>query len=284
MEQIPAAAQTYTLHQDLGLRATRLQQRLAAHAPGPDGPGQELQEGVAEFASLFIFQMLQVMRRTIPQSGLLDKGFAHELYTSLFDQEIARQLARREDLGLTSLLLRQFREQGTDAPPPIPRKASLEAYKQPGKASIELYKQQMPPGPDAFALPANGFLSSHFGWRHDPFDQETKWHNGIDIATAAGSVVRAAAPGIVAFSGSRPGYGNLLIIEHQNGYQTYYGHNAENLVLSGAQVKGGQPIARVGQTGRATGPHVHFELRKDGQALDPTIFLRSGGLPAAQGS
>src|SRR5262245_44535668 len=241
MEQLPAAAQTYTLHQDLDLRATRLQQRLMAHTPGSDGHGQELREGVAEFASLFIFQMLQVMRRTIPQSGLLDKGFAHELYTSLFDQEIARQLARREDLGLTPLLLRQFREHGGDALPAIPR-----------KASIETYKQQIHPSPDAFALPTDGFLASHFGWRHDPFDQETKWHNGIDIATAAGSIVRAAAPGMVAFSGSRPGYGNLLIIEHQNGYQTYYGHNAENLVVSGEHVTGGQPIARVGQTGRAT--------------------------------
>src|SRR5919108_1181962 len=274
MEQIPAAAQTYTPHQDLGLRATRLQQRLTTHTSGPDGDGQELQEGVAEFASLFIFQMLQVMRRTIPQSGLLDKGFAHELYTSLFDQEIARQLARRGDLGLTALLLRQFREQGADAPPPGQRKASLETYRQQMRPSPE-----MRPNPDAFSLPTDGLLSSHFGWRHDPFDQETKWHNGIDIATAAGSLVRAAAPGIVAFSGSRPGYGNLLIIDHQNGYQTYYGHNAENLVLSGEYVQGGQPIARVGQTGRATGPHVHFELRKDGQALDPTIFLRSGGLP-----
>jgi len=273
MEKMPSAAQTYTLHQDLGLRATRLQQRLTAHTPGPDGHGQELREKVAEFASLFIFQTLQVMRQTIPQSGLLDKGFAHELYTSLFDQEIARQMARREDLGLTALLLRQFREQGAEAPPPVQRKASLETY-----------KQQMPPSPAAFSLPTDGFLSSHFGWRHDPFEQETKWHNGIDIATVAGSIVRAAAPGMVAFSGSRPGYGNLLIIDHQNGYQTYYGHNAENLVLSGEHVKGGQPIARVGQTGRATGPHVHFELHKDGQALDPTIFLRKGGFPTVQGS
>jgi murein DD-endopeptidase MepM/ murein hydrolase activator NlpD len=272
MEQMPAAAQTYTLHQDLDLRATRLQQRLTAHTPDPGGHGQELREGVAEFASLFIFQMLQVMRQTIPQSGLLDRGFAHELYTSLFDQEIARQLARRGDLGLTSLLLRQFREQGIDTPPPVQRKDALETY-----------RQQMHPSPAVFSLPTDGFLSSHFGWRHDPFDQETKWHSGIDIATAAGAIVRAAAPGMVAFSGSRPGYGNLLIIDHQNGYQTYYGHNAENLVLSGEHVNAGQPIARVGQTGRATGPHLHFELRKDGQELDPAVFLRSG-LPTVQGS
>jgi murein DD-endopeptidase MepM/ murein hydrolase activator NlpD len=221
-----------------------------------------MREEVAEFASLFIFQMLQVMRRTIPQSGLLDKGFAHDMYMSLFDQEVARQIARRGDFGLTSLLLRQFSEQEAAPRPPGQRAEALQAY-----------RQQLPQYAEVFALPADGFLSSPFGWRRDPFVEESKWHNGIDIAASAGALVRAVAPGTVNFSGPRPGYGNLVILEHQNGYQTYYGHNAENLVPSGTQVQQGQPIARVGQTGHATGPHVHFELRKDGQALDPAVFL-----------
>lgn len=265
MEGIPSAVQTYALQQNLGARATTLQHRLAALAPSPDGPSQEMQEGVAEFASLLIFQMLQVMRRTIPQSGLLDKGFAHDVYMSLFDQEVARQIAQRGDFGLTSLLLRQFRDQEAAPLPPGQRKDALQAY-----------RQQLPQSPDLFSLPTDGFLSSHFGWRRDPFEQGTKWHSGIDIAAAARSLVRAAASGTVGFSGPRQGYGNLVILEHQNGYQTYYGHNAENLVPSGAQVRRGQPIARVGQTGRATGPHVHFELRKDGQPLDPAVFVGEG--------
>ena len=265
MEGMPSVVQTYSLQQDLGIRATTLQHQIATLAPSPDGHSQEVQEGVAEFASLLIFQMLQVMRRTVPQSGLLDKGFAHDLYISLFDQEVARQMARRGGLGLTSLLLRQFREQGAATLPQGQKKDALEAY-----------RQQTPQHPDTFSSPADGFFSSHFGWRRDPFDQGTKWHNGLDIAASAGALVRAAAPGTVIFSGPRQGYGNLLIIDHQNGYQTYYGHNAENLVPSGEHVSRGQPIARVGQTGRATGPHVHFELRQGGQALDPAVFLREG--------
>jgi murein DD-endopeptidase MepM/ murein hydrolase activator NlpD len=243
-------------------RAADLQRRLGQVGNTPDGAHQAMQEQLEEFASLLIFQMLQTMRRTIPHTGLLDKGAAHDLYMSLFDQEIARHMARRRDLGLTSLLEQQFNvlPEGTEQ---VSRRLH----------AVEAYRQRQEPGLQQLVLPVDGQLSSPFGWRHDPFDGTEKWHDGIDIAAPAGSLVRAAAAGQVVFSGTRQGYGNVVILAHQDGYRTYYAHNAEHLVEAGAVVKRGQPIARVGQTGRATGPHVHFEVHRHDQVLDPRPFL-----------
>ena len=243
-------------------RAADLQRRLGQVGNTPDGAHQAMQEQLEEFASLLIFQMLQTMRRTIPHTGLLDKGAAHDLYMSLFDQEIARHMARRRDLGLTSLLEQQFNvlPEGTEQ---VSRRLH----------AVEAYRQRQEPGLQQLVLPVDGQLSSPFGWRHDPFDGTEKWNDGIDIAAPAGSLVRAAAAGQVVFSGTRQGYGNVVILAHQDGYRTYYAHNAEHLVEAGAVVKRGQPIARVGQTGRATGPHVHFEVHRHDQVLDPRPFL-----------
>jgi murein DD-endopeptidase MepM/ murein hydrolase activator NlpD len=230
--------------------------------------------------------MLQTMRRTIPHTGLLDKGMAHDLYTSLFDQEMARYMAQRRDLGLTSLLEKQFPAPASAGAQPSHRQRALAAYRQQHENNAEVHSAlrhtpgaRLQPYPseslrfDKLIFPVAGPLSSPFGWRRDPFDGEEKWHDGVDIAAPAGAVVRAVAAGEVVFSGPQQGYGNLLIVEHQDGYQTFYAHNAEHLVVAGTLVQRGQPIATVGQTGRTTGPHVHFEVRRHGQALDPRAFL-----------
>jgi murein DD-endopeptidase MepM/ murein hydrolase activator NlpD len=246
---------------------------------------------MAQFESLFLFQLLQTMRKTIPQSDLFGKGFAHELYASLFDQEVAQQVAQRGGIGLTSLLRRQFGEKTVESSTaerslrshllmrPSEPPAQGPVIKSPPEA-LAVYRQQMEPStlpsapsPLSFAQPVQGRLSSDFGWRIHPITQTERFHHGIDIAAPEGALIQAAAPGQVIFSGEKSGYGNLVIIDHLEGYQTYYGHNAENLVRVGDRVEQGQPIAKVGQTGRATGPHVHFEIRKEGQALDPATLL-----------
>lgn len=120
-----------------------------------------------------------------------------------------------------------------------------------------------------FTSPVQGELTSGFGWRRDPFTGQRAWHSGVDIAAPEGSPVRACADGVVAFAGGRGGYGTMVELRHADGTVSIYGHNKANGVVEGQSVKAGQVIAQVGQTGRATGPHVHFEIRRDGVAVDP---------------
>ncbi|HEY2417384.1 MAG TPA: M23 family metallopeptidase [Steroidobacteraceae bacterium] len=118
-----------------------------------------------------------------------------------------------------------------------------------------------------------GYISSYFGERMDPFNGEEAMHKGVDFATDAGADVLAVASGIVTWAGPREGYGNLIEINHGNGYTTRYAHNAQTVVAVGDTVQRGQAIAVVGSTGRSTGPHVHFEVLKDGQQIDPMAYV-----------
>ncbi len=113
-------------------------------------------------------------------------------------------------------------------------------------------------------LPVNGTITSGVGMRIDPIDGKWRNHNGIDIAVPTGTPVHAVADGIVAYSGLRSGYGWTVLIEHDNGMITLYGHNSTNIARNGQTVKKGEIIALAGSTGRSTGPHVHFEAWQSG--------------------
>lgn len=120
-----------------------------------------------------------------------------------------------------------------------------------------------------------GWLSSPFGKRTDPFSGKQKWHSGVDFAGPDGGEIIAVADGIVSFSGRRSGYGLLVEVTHADGYATRYAHNKENLVSVGDQVVAGEVLGRIGSTGRSTGPHVHFELLKDGKKINPWKVVAS---------
>ena len=117
-----------------------------------------------------------------------------------------------------------------------------------------------------------GYITSNYGFRVHPVRHRVLFHQGVDFAAPQGSPVVAVADGLVTFSGRKGGYGNLIEIRHVNGYTTRYGHNSANLVQEGQQVRQGQKIGAVGATGTATGPHVHFEVLKNDQHLDPMAF------------
>ena len=119
--------------------------------------------------------------------------------------------------------------------------------------------------------PVRGRITSYFGRRH--IFGKTSFHSGLDIAAPSGTPIHAADGGKVTFAGKKGSYGNLVIITHDNGMQTYYGHNSALLVSAGQRVHKGQTIAKCGSTGRSTGPHCHFEVRLHGKAVNPLSYL-----------
>ncbi len=118
-----------------------------------------------------------------------------------------------------------------------------------------------------------GWTSSYFGKRTDPFTGKIAMHKGMDFAGKEGSGIVAVANGVVTWAGDRYGYGNLIEINHGNGYTTRYGHNAKLLVKAGDSVEKGQVISLMGSTGRSTGPHVHFEVLKNDRQINPAKFV-----------
>lgn len=135
----------------------------------------------------------------------------------------------------------------------------------------ELKEQLSPAGQPI----AKGWISSYYGKRTDPFTGRNELHKGMDFAGARGSDITATAAGVVAWAGPRQGYGNLVEINHGNGYSTRYGHCQKVLVKLGDKVEPGQTIALMGSTGRSTGPHVHYEVLKNGSQINPKRFIQA---------
>lgn len=134
-----------------------------------------------------------------------------------------------------------------------------------------LKKNTLPSG-----SPVNvGYNSSSFGWRVDPFTGREAMHEGLDFMAEVGTPIYAAAGGIVAQAESTPDYGNIVKIDHGSGLETRYAHTSRMLVKPGDRVEKGQLIAEVGNTGRSTGAHLHFEVRLNGVALDPRKYLQA---------
>jgi len=120
---------------------------------------------------------------------------------------------------------------------------------------------------------ASGYIGSGFGSRTDPINGFGEYHTGIDFDAPAGTSITAVADGVVTFNGERPGYGNVVEIDHGNGYMTRYAHNSKNVAHVGERVHAGDVVARVGSTGRATGPHCHFEVWLHGRVVNPLTYV-----------
>lgn len=121
----------------------------------------------------------------------------------------------------------------------------------------------------------SGWLSSYYGIRADPFTGKKAFHSGVDFASKEGGAVVAVASGVVTWAGDRWGYGKLVEINHGKGYATRYAHSKDILVKVGQRVNKGDVVATVGSTGRSTGPHVHFEVLRNGRAVDPVKYVQA---------
>jgi murein DD-endopeptidase MepM/ murein hydrolase activator NlpD len=132
-------------------------------------------------------------------------------------------------------------------------------------------------------LPVQGIVTSNVGWRHDPIDGTIRHHNGVDIAVPTGTKVKAVAAGRVVESGLHGGYGNLVTIEHLDGTRSMYGHNSRLEVRAGDQVEAGQTVALSGSTGRSTGPHLHFELWRNGANATGAYLKNGAGIAEVAG-
>ena len=127
--------------------------------------------------------------------------------------------------------------------------------------------------------PASGYFTSGFGVRMSPYGDRVKMHEGLDIANRVGTVIRAPADGEVTFSEPKAGYGLTLILNHGYGIETWYGHLKHFLVTRGSKVKRGTKIALLGNSGRSTGPHVHYEVRVKGYPVDPLSYIFEDSTP-----
>jgi len=153
----------------------------------------------------------------------------------------------------------------------VKKNSSSSASEKSGK-KVESTFVDLPAG-DCLMMPVRGEISSLFGRRRHPTSRSWRFHSGIDIVARKGTPIQAARSGKVTFCGWKRGYGMVVILDHGNGLETVYAHCSRSLVKTGQQVNTGQKIANVGSTGVATGSHLHFEVRRDGNVRNPMKYL-----------
>jgi murein DD-endopeptidase MepM/ murein hydrolase activator NlpD len=211
-----------------------------------------------QFESILLGQMLKSMRESMFESDEESSGFgAGPLGDSLF-QEFSLALSRAGGIGLGQMLrgpIEDATHVATDKPTfaaAVPSPAIV-------AGALEAPAALDRPSPQ----------TSGYGWRRDPLSGAMKFHKGIDLAMPVGDDVPAARAGQVLSAGDLPGYGKTVVVRHSDTTSTRYAHLSEILVKPGDAVVAGQTIARSGATGKATGPHLHFEVLREGQSVDP---------------
>jgi murein DD-endopeptidase MepM/ murein hydrolase activator NlpD len=260
-----------------------------------------------------IHEAAQALEAVLLQTVLKSSGAFHgtegvagsDIRSDLFVGALADAVSKSGGMGLAAQLERSLgggpaassqHPTGTGvlaAPPPPPAERLLPTYRLPALDLPALGSRTpataipLAPAPDPADLPdaasgadavwvrpVDGRVSSPFGLRTDPLNGRRAAHPGVDLAAPAGSPIAAAAGGVVVRAGARGGYGLAVEVEHDDETTTLYGHASRLLVNVGDRVDPGQPIALVGHTGRATGDHLHFELRRGGRPVDPSAALK----------
>lgn len=250
---------------------------MTAIATTPAAPTQAEQAKTAA-KQLEAFFLRQILAEARPQGGGgIDGGFAGDTFKQMLDEQLADKMAGAGGLGLAHMFEKQLANVPGAQTLPSPAAvlpATHSANPMPA-TTVPLHELMGPKleGAPQFALPAIGRRASGYGERIDPINHTTSIHPGFDIAAPTGARVAAAAEGEVVHAGPAGTYGNLVTVRHANGFETRYAHLSKVLVKPGDKVLVGQQVGEVGSTGRSTGPHLHFEIRKQGKALDPADYL-----------
>lgn len=214
-----------------------------------EGGKSDAKTAATQLEAFFVRRLLAEAR---PKGGLLDTGFAGETFTQMLDEAIADKVAAAGGLGMADELARHLG----------------------GASSKPTFGPELA-GMPQLAQPVVGVLTSGYGPRVGRDGLHI--HQGLDLAAKLGSPVTAAAAGTVVHAGAAGNYGNLVRVRHTDGFETRYAHLSHIDVRVGDSVAPGQAIGKVGSTGLSDGPHLHFELRRHDEALDPAALLPLNG-------
>ena len=218
------------------------------------------------------FFLRTMLAESHPQGGGggMGGGFAGDTFKSMLDEAIADKMSAAGGIGMSQMFAKQLGGSAETAAAP-----AVDLHEAMGSAAngSPQITQAIVAGAPQFVLPVTGRPSSGYGLRIDPIGGGTVNHPGFDLAAAVGTPVSAAAGGTITHAGPAGTYGNLVTVRHENGFETRYAHLSAVNVQVGERVQAGQDVGKVGTTGYSTGPHLHFEVRQDGQAIDPAPFL-----------
>lgn len=250
---------------------TTLESLPIAQTPAPaprETERRQILTLVEQFEGMLLTEMLRDVRAgDDEEDGSF--GLGGSTMNDMMQSEFGTALSRAGGLGMADMLVKAFARQADAASS--------------GVAPGGLSPAAVPPlavasstsdSAGGLTLPVAA-VSSDFGWRADPLNGQARFHKGTDLRLAYGTEVHAAAPGVVVSAGERPGYGLTVVVDHGDGRETRYAHLSTIDVAPGEPVAGGQPIARSGNSGRTTGPHLHFEAREYGQPVDPRVAAAS---------
>ncbi len=270
------------------MNLSRLEAPLVGALPNNQLEAAARQTAV-QFEALFLNQLTAALNtKSDDEEDNVFSSTGADMYKQMFSEQMAKIMSENGGIGIADTILRQLREKAATQSAAMERAvAAVQAVKQGTTATptatmpSEVLQAEVSQSQEAAPqLPLEGRITSAFGLRRDPLNGQQRQHHGVDIAAPVGTPIGATGAGKVVFAGRRGGYGNTIIIEQADGKQTLYGHADQLLAKVGDQITAGQVIATVGSTGRSTGPHLHFEVRENGQPINPlTNFAKDFALP-----
>ena len=222
-----------------------------AREAASSGDNAQITAAARDIEGLFLKMMFEEMAKTVDrEASLVPRSPGQDLYEEWFRGEVATEMARRGGMGLGDMIARSL------GATPISAPRAAEAYRKASGASL--------------SIPVDGVVTSPVGVRIGPFTGRPERHTGMDIAVPEGSPVRCPLDGTVTVVGRDERGGLAITVRHRDGYTTGYAHLSESLVNPGDTVAAGQTIAKSGDSGRSTGPHLHFSVKRHGRPVDPS--------------